>query len=283
LGESRAFFHAGELRYLWEKGVDEDRLCGCGKTFSACSFWSEVLERAFGGRTAIDTRFMRSWEKKVSGFRKQDVSELLERAEFRSEEFARYLEQLGSLYTAIGELSGKPVVVDSSKSPYYLLLLSQLGEIQLSILHLVRDPRAVAFSLLRKRAQPDPKDAISMRRFRPDRSARRWNQRNQHIQDVRDHSRAGYLMLRYEDFVKNPRHALEQAHALVGVPEEDQLFGEDLSVDLGENHGVWGNPSRFRRGRTELRADEEWRTKMSWGARATVALLTRPFRRQYGY
>src|SRR3569623_2074282 len=37
----------GELRFLWQRGVIEDRLCGCGERFSACPFWAEVMRRAF--------------------------------------------------------------------------------------------------------------------------------------------------------------------------------------------------------------------------------------------
>ena len=39
LGEVDGFFFAGELRYLWQRGLVEDRLCGCGLPLSACPFW----------------------------------------------------------------------------------------------------------------------------------------------------------------------------------------------------------------------------------------------------
>src|SRR5438876_950187 len=37
----------GELRYLWERGVGEKALCGCGAVFPDCPFWARVLNRAY--------------------------------------------------------------------------------------------------------------------------------------------------------------------------------------------------------------------------------------------
>ena len=47
---------AGELRYLWQRGLLEDRVCGCGEPFSRCPFWTEVIDRGFGGRQHVDAR-----------------------------------------------------------------------------------------------------------------------------------------------------------------------------------------------------------------------------------
>src|SRR5205085_9431203 len=54
LGRADSVFAAGELRYVWQRGLLEDRVCGCGEPFSRCPFWSEVVDRAFGGRRGVD-------------------------------------------------------------------------------------------------------------------------------------------------------------------------------------------------------------------------------------
>jgi hypothetical protein len=36
-------FAGGELRYVWERGLERDDFCGCGCRFSACPFWSAVV------------------------------------------------------------------------------------------------------------------------------------------------------------------------------------------------------------------------------------------------
>ena len=58
LGQIEGVFPAGELWYVWEQGLLENRLCGCGSRFRDCPFWVEVFERAFGGMSSIDGKKM---------------------------------------------------------------------------------------------------------------------------------------------------------------------------------------------------------------------------------
>src|SRR5947208_16533925 len=43
LGELDGFFSTGELHYLWERGLLQNRLCGCGRAVPAGRVWSVVL------------------------------------------------------------------------------------------------------------------------------------------------------------------------------------------------------------------------------------------------
>src|SRR6476469_6184391 len=56
LDRADGVFAAGEVRYMWQRGLVEDRLCGCGERFSECPFWRDVLERAFGARSSVDAQ-----------------------------------------------------------------------------------------------------------------------------------------------------------------------------------------------------------------------------------
>ena len=51
---------AGEVRRVWERGLLGDELCGCGQPFSACPFWTRVIEiglrRPRWGRRGFDGR-----------------------------------------------------------------------------------------------------------------------------------------------------------------------------------------------------------------------------------
>ena len=46
LGEVDGVFAAGEVRYLWQRGLKEGRLCGCGLPVRECPVWSKVLALA---------------------------------------------------------------------------------------------------------------------------------------------------------------------------------------------------------------------------------------------
>ena len=46
LGEVDGVFAAGEVRFLWQRGLEEGRLCGCGLPVRECPVWGRVLAEA---------------------------------------------------------------------------------------------------------------------------------------------------------------------------------------------------------------------------------------------
>ena len=44
----------GELSAIWEKGLRDNHLCGCGEPFAKCEFWERVGDLAFGGWDNVD-------------------------------------------------------------------------------------------------------------------------------------------------------------------------------------------------------------------------------------
>lgn len=72
-----------------------------------------------------------------------------------------------------------------------------------------------------------------------------------------------YPILRYEDFIDNPRGAIGHIVDLVeeSVPHLPLMSGN--RVEPKPNHTISGNPSRFRSGLVELLLDDEWKTKMN--------------------
>jgi len=58
LGEVDGFFAAGEVRFLWQRGLVENRLCGCGAPVSECAVWREVFEVAARRGAPVDAAAM---------------------------------------------------------------------------------------------------------------------------------------------------------------------------------------------------------------------------------
>ena len=54
LGQLPDVVSVGETVHLWDRGLRDNELCGCGQPFSACPFWSEVGQLAFGGWDRLD-------------------------------------------------------------------------------------------------------------------------------------------------------------------------------------------------------------------------------------
>jgi sulfotransferase family protein len=285
LGQVGGFASVGEVRFLWERGLLEDRICGCGEPFSTCPFWRGVLADSFGVAHGVDPR--RMLELLARGTRARRIPAMLGGGARRRRFMAgldELPERLGSLYRAIGERAGARVVVDSSKLPTYGFLLDNVPGIDLRVVHLIRDPRATAYSWSRTKALPDKPGGGFMQQQGPLKAAALWTLWNAAAQVFwRRRGDTAYLFLRYEEFVRRPRWAVERICELVDERPDALPFVSDTQVRLEPSHSVAGNPSRFTTGVVELRPDEEWRTRMRTSDRLVVTSLTWPLLLKYGY
>jgi len=281
LGSLPDFWSAGEIRYLWDRGLKEDQLCGCGRTFGTCPVWSEVLGRAFGGRRRFDAEATLRARERAS--RTAPWRLLGPRTSHGTHAFGRYPSVLGRLYPALREVTGARVLVDSSKYASHGLALAAIPEVELHVVHLVRDARAVAWSWQRVKPMPEVHwTKARMPRKSPSRSALFWALENLAIARLARRART-YSVLRYEDLVADPRAGLRRILSAMG---EDPSAAEPLArrrVELKENHTVAGNPIRFTRGPLEIRADAEWQALMPARQRALVTGLTWPLLWRYGF
>ncbi len=283
LGQIGGYFSAGELNFIWRHNVIENRLCGCGRPFRECPVWTKVMDEAFGGMDVVDPREMMRLQN--LGTRTRHIPAMLTENGRRglAERLEKFLANYGRLYEAIASVTGSRVIVDSSKEPAHGFAMSMVPGVDLYALHLVRDPRATAYSWSKKKFQPDTDAREYMVRFSPTKSSALWDSWNSSAEALWRRTPDRYLRLRYEDFVAHPHQSLVDVLKLVG--EEDAgvpLVGE-REVKLGVSHTVSGNPNRFDTGAVELRTDREWISKMTPRDKAFVTSLTLPLLIRYGY
>jgi hypothetical protein len=282
LGELPGTCSVGELVHLWQRGVLDDETCGCGEPFSHCAFWIEVGQRAFGGWDPALAARMEELRPRIDRTRfipKLIVPRLLgrHRAELRE-----YVGTFLRLYRAISEASGGAVVIDSSKHSSLAFCLRTEPGIDLRVVHVVRDSRGVAYSWTKEVRRPEAGEDALMTRYSPSRSSALWVGHNLFFGLL---GRLGTRtrLLRYEDFVADPRAVLVDLAGFVDLPPGDLDFLSESSVLLSPSHTVAGNPMRFRTGPTPLRRDDAWRAKLPRGRRVLVTLLTAPLLARYGY
>jgi len=282
LGQIGGFFSAGELNFIWKHALIENRLCGCGRPSRECPVWRSVFDEAFGGMDKVDAREMMRLQ--ASGARTRHIPRMLTAGgrEQLKGRMGKFLDASARLYEAIKSVTGSRVIVDSSKEPAYGYAMGMVPELDVRVLHLIRDPRAAAYSWLKKKAQPDSEDREFMHQKSALDSALLWDAWNAAIEALwrgpDDH-----LRLRYEDFVSSPKNSFERILDMLGESEAGLPLTGAQEVKLGVSHTVSGNPNRFDTGAVTLRQDHEWTKKMKPRDRNVVTGLTLPLLALYGY
>lgn len=143
------FYGAGELALLAVDNLFHRFYCPCGRPIDQCIFWCSVVQEWFQ-RTGLRNLEEHARARQIfEGPRLHGLPRLLQEKLHRSRKFTEYAKQTVELYRAIRHVSGREVIVDSSVIPMRALALSMMPEIDLRLIHLVRDGRGVAWSLKR--------------------------------------------------------------------------------------------------------------------------------------
>ncbi|MFA9432417.1 sulfotransferase [Egicoccus sp. AB-alg2] len=281
MGELPGYFHAGELYYLWDYVWHDNTLCGCGRRFHDCPLWSAVIATAYP--EGVDADWMRAAATDTTRTRRMAGLAWPASRERRLAEAETFRRSLDRVYRAIATVTGAAVIIDSSKWPSYGLLLDASSAVDLRVLHLVRDPRAVAHSWLRRKQLIDrPDQHLEMYRS-PAASSARWLVWNLAVEAYWREPSDDVVRLRYEDLVAAPGRELLAALERLGLPAGSLPLVSSHEARLGPNHTVSGNPDRLRHGVTRIRSDDEWRRSLPVRHRLTVDALTLPLMWRYGY
>ena len=272
LGQLPGFVSGGELIPTDRIVVSNGSTCSCGAAVHACPFWAPVIARAFPGldaeqveRTNAASRKLRPWPRAALRF----LPLIGRQARARlCVEGGRFV----PLYRAMLAVAGAKVLIDSSKGPAHGLALLARPELDVHVVHLVRDSRATNFSWTRR---PFTK------RWPVWLAALRWAERGVGVPLLRFGARS-YVRVRYEDLISQPRVEVERI--LASLSEE----GADLAFLDGEwtpkrHHMLSGNPRVRSSERIRLSLDDEWRTAMPLLDRLVITALTWPLLIAFGY
>lgn len=286
LGELPSVCSLGEVVHLWVRGVGRDEPCSCGADFSRCEFWREVGDLAFGGWKQVDLRRVVELRDATDRTRFIPAAATARAASGRAAAMREYADYHARVYAAARKVSGASVVTDSSKNASTAFVLHASGDIDLRVLHMIRDSRGVAYSWTKEVARPEADgDSVKplMDRYPPWEAAMLWNAHNLAFDALR---RRGVSTLRvgYERIVADPARAIREVAQFLDVEScgLDDFINAD-SVTLTRSHLVAGNPMRFQTGELRLRRDDAWRQRLDPRARGIVSLLTSPLMLRYGY
>jgi hypothetical protein len=283
-------------------GTDQKELrvpiCTCGKRLDvlyvdapdkACPFWSSV-RREWVERAAPDS--IESYPKLRADFERTRPARLLEQYlrliyERRrpSAAFRTYARLTRAFFESIRVVSGKPIIVDSTKSPVRVFALGMIPGIDLYVVHLVRDGRGVTASL-RKTFKKDLQAGIMWdHKGHPMwKAVARWIVLNLAAEWICNRLGSKRTMrLRYEDFVADPKGALERIGSLIGLDFTDLADAASSGKPMQPGHNVDGNRTRKSKIIMLRPNEEEWKKTLSPTEQRLSWTLIGWLMRRYGY
>lgn len=272
LGNHPNIEFAGELSLLPREGWFSEYACACGEPIADCRYWQEirqVWEELVNDRVDslinLEQRFDRNrWLPRVL-FQKY----------LASHEFYVYRQYTKALFEAVCRVSGKEIVVDSSKRFSRALALSMVDDIDLRLIHLLRDARGVAYSWS-KPTRPRKRSWWN--------ASLRWNIVNAASGFVSGNVKKDKVeRLRYEDFVSSPVPVLRELGQFVDVSMDQVVELLMSNAGLAVGHVGVGNGFLQRDKKVYLRSNIEWPEKMPQKEQRNVWRITKYGMRQYGY
>jgi Sulfotransferase family len=289
LAEYDGFASAGELRWLWQRGLREGRPCACGKTPDDCDVWSEVAVRSLGTpgptRTAKVERIVKAQRELLRmDNRIRAIRSVGNPGDSASAQLQTVRDASEAACRAFAAVSDARVVIDTSKRALDAAMLTSHDDIEQYVLHVVRDPRAVVHSWRNAKSFSVDGETHTMGTRRLGGTVRRWWWSSLAAEMLQRQVPASrWLRIRYEDFAQRPEAVIGEVLTLLGEAPDRSPFQDGHTVMLHPNHMVAGNPSRFSLGPVPIRTDDRWRAQMPPREQRAIAFATRPLMSRYGY
>lgn len=241
--ERRTVLHLGEVSRGAPKARKPTRMCTCGRPVSECPAWGANRKRrahsmragGVGGHAAV-LRWM------------------LKRGRWRI--------VVDSSKTAWGQ-SKAPIELKKRMEPY-----------QFTLIHLVRDPRGILWSVLRERAAAGHHSIVE-RIWRVMTVSVGWLYANYACLRFLRRFPESYVRVRYEQAI---RTGLPESLAWLGPT--GPLRGRPIRNAFDNHHALAGNRMR-RQDEIAIEIDDEWRRELSRPLSLAVSALTLPLRGLY--
>ncbi len=265
----------GEIWGTWSSAMDPTHLCGCGVLLSECEVWSEVAGSHIPRDEIKETnaRLMATCQ----------IHRVWRESNLRNEEdIVAFAETVSGVYRSLASASGVDTVVDSSKTTAFALLAGSASDVDMRIVHIIRDPRAVVASWSKQKAVEYGTHVASLDSRKLSGILRRWIFFNT-VGLWRLKRKYPTLVIKMEDLVADPAGTLDTIRAFAEIDQSKNMVNEDGTITIGGAHSVSGNPGRFAKGPTRLRAEETWRTELPLWKQVFVTVITYPVMLRYGY
>ncbi len=258
--------------------------CSCGEPIERCAFWRRVSEKMAAHGVPFDVRSADSsltaaaygplgsrvvWAEPRGPFLEGIRRAALALLPGVRRELDRRIAVNRHLAEVVLDLRNACVFVDATKRPGRALLLRRDPQLDLQVIHLVRDGRAVARSAIR-----------NLGRTVED-GARSWAASVRRSEELRRcFPPARWRTGRHEDRCRDARGTLARIFDFLEVSPQPEM-GDFREFQAGDHH-IIGNRMRLSR-TSEIRLDERWRTELTPDQLRTIERIAGPELARYGY
>lgn len=238
LGSNEGCFSAGELTFITRDTIMEE-YCSCKELIPECEIWSEVISLWEQNR---EISYQEYQELRLRFERNKTTFRALINKYRPSEDFKQYCKATLQLFKAIQEVTGQSVIIDSSKSPQRITVLSKIVDLQ--VIHICRNFTGVFNS---SKGSSTKNIELGIEADNPPgrtwKTIVEWIFTNFAVEMFRIGEKAQKVS--YKNFVRNPR-TLRRVHPLLRNFDGDKSFSA--------SHMMAGNVIRLKK---NLRIDPE--------------------------
>jgi len=293
----------GETKLSARAMGDLDRYrCSCGEFIRNCSFWRQVTQcmvrRGFQFDLAdsgtdyhtVDSPYaLRLLGPLHRGVVLECVRDLaLGLSLAWRNHLADIQGQVTALLSAVTEIRGAKVVIDSSKTAVRLKYLLRNSDLEIKVIRLIRDGRGVALTYMNPAGFADAKKENFRGGGRGgDRAGQRLSMAQAAYQWKRSNQEAEYILsklektqwteVRYEEYCQNPDVTLNRLFRFLDLDPNKRI--KDFRT--AQNHVV-GNGMRLDN-TSKVQLDERWREILTVDDLHSFDRIAGKLNRQYGY
>jgi len=226
LSQDTRVFNLGQLRHLW-RAFETNAACSCSQNLQSCLVYGRVVapSHSAAGRPRIADMHGLAKAFLKDAARQSDWTDQAVRAGLRQRHQA-FLEAMLDVLTRIADVTGASTFVDTSKAPEVAMALGLLPDVDLYLLNLVRDPRAVACSWHKRK-----KSFTATCK-----NAREWLVRQRRLEAWRPGLEGRFFTLRYEDLARTPVEAIGNIAKWAELRIPDGMFTEPDRATLDWSH-----------------------------------------------
>lgn len=252
LGSQNDVLNVGELKNFWEYHCRADKMgrkCSDGLNLDNHPFWTKVRKEL---KSKINNEFPNLKVK-------------------NNDEFQNYN---SAMFKAINKISGDEIIVDASKKFERLKRLLKVNN-NIYTIHIVRDPRAYAFSIMKYNKRALTKNIKPQSVWF---KVVTWSVYNLFVKLYLKISRVRHVTIIYEDFVGQPENNLNQIFNFIGKNDMS------INISFSEPQPVFGgNVWFFESKNTKIQKDELYKSALTRKQWIKYTILSFPVLLFFGY